>query len=179
MRSLVRTVTALMSVLVAGLAVAGPAATPSASWADYAVVAKAGKCPGLPAAFSLARLPQPSGSVVFYDTGKARWYWQLNARQQIVSAQFWASDLDAGVRFSDPLEVSRVPSPSRLLALASSTTAVKTLDCGAVVKPVKRWTAPLPVVADNHLLDQSDLADMEGNAMALALSQRLGSAHQH
>jgi len=178
-RSLTHIVMAVVSVWFAGLAIAGPAATPSASWARYDVVAKANKCPSLPAAFSLAILPQPSGRVVFYDTGKARWYWQLNARQQVVSAQFWASDLDAGVRFSDPLEVTRVPSPSRLLALASATTSVKTLDCGAVVKPVKRWMAALPVIADNHLLDQSDLADMEGNALALALSQRLGSVHQH
>lgn len=152
---------------------------PMAEWTAFSVVAKSGQCPGLPRQFTVASLKQGLAKSLQYVADKNRWTWQLGAKSQTLGAVFWAEDLQAGVSYRDPLEVSRAPSPAMLQSLLIGKRDAVKLGCGGMAQVVKRWRAPLIQPIDNHLLDQSDLADMEGNALATTLSQRIGAAHHH
>lgn len=152
---------------------------PVADWTEFSVLAKPGQCPGLPTQFTVANLKQGSAKSLQYVAENNRWTWQLGAKSQTLGAVFWAKDLNAGVSYRDPLEVSRAPSPAMLQDLLVGQRNSVKLGCGGTAQVVKRWRAPLIQPIDNHLLDQSDLADMEGNALATALSRRIGAEHHH
>lgn len=155
------------------------ASAPMAEWTEFSVMARSGQCPGLPGQFTVARLRQGLAQSLQYVADKSRWTWQLGAKSQTLGAVFWAEDLQAGVSYRDPLEVSRAPSPAMLQSLLVGKRDVVKLGCGGTAQVVKRWQAPLIQSMDNHLLDQSDLADMEGNALAAALNRRIGAEHHH
>ena len=152
---------------------------PIADWADFVVLAKPRQCANMPAQFSVASVRQERMQSLQYVAGSNRWTWQLGAKAQTLAATFWADDLAAGVSYRDPLEVSRAPSPTLLRGLVAEKRSMIKLGCGGTAKVVRRWQAPLLQPIDNHLLDQSDLADMEGNALATVLSKRTGTVHRH
>lgn len=152
---------------------------PVAEWTEFAVVAKPGQCPGLATRFTVASLTQGSSRSLQYVADNNRWTWQLGPKLQTLAAVFWAKDLNAGVSYRDSLEVSQAPSPAMVHSLLVGKRDSIRLGCGGTAKAVKRWRAPLIQPIDNHLLDQSDLADMEGNALATALSRRIGADHHH
>lgn len=171
----------LVAVSVTSTAHANTVAAPAlvADWTEFAVQAKPGKCASLPAQFALASIRQGQVKALQYVADNNRWTWQLGSKSQTLAASFWASDLDAGVSYRDPLEVSRAPSPALLQGLLAGNHGKIGLGCGGTATVVKRWRAPLFQPTDSHLLDQSDLADMEGNALATALSHRIGAEHHH
>lgn len=152
---------------------------PVAEWTAFSVVARPGQCLGLPRQFTVASLQQGLAKSLQYVADKNRWTWQLGSKSQTLGAVFWAEDLQAGVSYRDPLEVSRAPSPAMLQSLLVGKRDTVKLGCGGTAQVVKRWQASLIQPIDNHLLDQSDLADMEGNALATALSRRIGAEHHH
>lgn len=166
----------LLAVTVAGAFVAPAQAQ---RWIEYSVEAEKGRCSQLPPVFAVTQWQTPTTRHVAMQSPSQLWQWQANAAGQTNKVLFWAEDMKQGVSFTHPLELGRAPQVGELRRLLKSPNKPFTLACGGIAKPTRQWDAPIKVLAVSQLIDQTDLADMDGNPIARELQARMGQGHSH
>lgn len=167
--------------LILAVTVAGAFVAPAQAqrWIEYTVAAEKGHCSNLPPVFAVTQWHTASTRHIAMQSPSQLWQWQANAAGQIDQVLFWAQDMQQGVSFTHPLELGRAPSVSEFRRLLKSPKKPFSLACGGVAKPTRQWDAPVTVLAVSQLIDQADLADMDGNPIARELQVRMGQNHGH
>jgi hypothetical protein len=167
--------------IVVAILLAGAFAAPANAqrWMEYSVVADKGNCNALPPVFAVTRWQQGNARFVAMQAPSQLWQWQATKQGRIEQVLFWAEDLQQGVSFTHLLELARAPQAAEFERLLRTPKKPFSLACGGVAKPTRQWDAPVKQLSVSQLIDQADLADMEGNPIARELMVRMGPSHVH
>lgn len=167
--------------IVLALSVAGAFMAPAHAqrWVEYEVIADAGYCGSLPPVFAVTRWSHAKNRHVAMQAPGQLWQWRASTQGRIQQVLFWAQDIKQGVSFTHPLELARAPQAAEFERLLKSPKQTFSLACGGTAKPVRQWDAPVKALVASQLIDQADLADMDGNPLARDLLMRMGMSHAH